>query len=85
MTSVLGRLNAIWWVRGAITYKTADAHQIRVSLSARGTLHFESVEVGVFFRIDREEVGDPGRALEAVINDCGQSGHTPSSLLLGPR
>lgn len=40
------------------TYKSADAHQVWMSLSARSTLYFESVEVWIFFGVDREEVGD---------------------------
>lgn len=49
-------------IHAGVTYKTADAHQVWVSLSARGALYFESVKVGIFFRIDRKEVGDPGSA-----------------------
>lgn len=50
-----------WLVHAVATYKAADTHPIWMSLSARGTLYFESVEVGIFFCINREEVGDPGR------------------------
>lgn len=49
-------------IRAEVTYKTADAHQVWMSLSARGALYFESVEVGILFRIDRKEVCDPGSA-----------------------